>query len=69
MCETMLAPDNFSYLLPVEYILHSPEKPFCYDQRCDCHEEEILIGEVADFVRDGLLTTEEATDFVAGRGI
>jgi hypothetical protein len=62
--------DNFIPVIPVLGGLeHTGEKPFCWNSACDCHEEGILIGEVADFVRDGLLTTEEATDFVAGKGI
>jgi hypothetical protein len=60
--------DNFSYIIPVEYVLHAFDKPFCpFD--CPCHENELLIGEVAGFVQAGLMTPEEATDFVAGKGI
>ncbi len=65
----MQAPDNFVYLVPVDYELHTAEKPFCYDQRCDCHEDDLLIAEVSMHVADGLLTPDEATDFVRGKGI
>lgn len=65
----MQTPDNFAYLVPVEYELHTPEKPFCYDQSCPCHEDELLIVEVLLHVEDGLLTPSEATDFVKGKGI
>ncbi len=65
----MQAPDNFAYLVPVDYDLHTPEKPFCYDQRCPCHEDELLTAEVSLHVQDGLLTPDEATDFVKGEGI
>ncbi len=65
----MRAPDNFAYLVPVDYELHTPEKPFCFDQSCDCHEDDLLIAEVSLHVQDGLLTPDEATDFVNGRGI
>lgn len=61
--------DNFSFVVPVDYLLHTPEKPFCYDQSCSCHEDELLIAEVSFHVQDGLLTPDEATDFVNGRGI
>lgn len=65
----MQAPDNFAYVVPVDYELHTPEKPFCYDQSCPCHDDELLIAEVSVHVTDGLLTPDEATDFVEGRGI
>jgi hypothetical protein len=65
----MQAPDNFTYLVSVDYVLHTPEKPFCYDLSCSCHEDELLVFEVSLHVADGLLTPEEATDFVRGKGI
>jgi hypothetical protein len=65
----MQAPDNFTYLVHVDYELHTPDKPFCYDQNCSCHEDELLVFEVSLYVTDGLLTPEEATDFVKGKGI
>lgn len=61
--------DNFSIVVPVDYPLHTPEKPFCYDSTCPDKEDEILIAEVNQFVQNGLMTPDEATDFVAGRGI
>ena len=27
----MQPPDNFTYLIFVDHVLHTPEKPFCYD--------------------------------------
>lgn len=48
-------------------LLHTDETPFCYDVTCPCHEDPLLITQVATFVEDGLLTHEEATAFVAGR--
>jgi hypothetical protein len=65
----MQAPDNFVYTVPVDYELHPPDKPFCYDQSCDCHEDDLLIAEVSLHVLDALLTPDEATDFVRGNGI
>jgi len=59
------------YTVPVipvdDDLLHTTDKPFCYDGTCGCHEDPLLISEVAHFVDDGLLTPDEATDFVAGR--
>ena len=43
-------PDNFTYVLPVDAIEHSPDKPFCWDSTCLCHEDEIEIGIVAQQV-------------------
>ncbi len=65
----MQPPDNFSYVVPVDYLLHTPEKAFCYDPDCECHEDEVAIFQVSLHVADGLMTPDEATDFVNGRGI
>lgn len=46
--------------------LHTAEFPFCYDGMCPCHEDSMLIAEIAQQVDAGLLTSEEASAFVAG---
>jgi hypothetical protein len=62
--------DNFIPVIPVEvYLEHTGEKPFCWNNTCGCHEDETLISEVAQHVEQGLMTSDEATDFVAGKGI
>jgi hypothetical protein len=61
--------DNFIPVIPVEELEHTPEKPFCWNVGCPCHEDQELISEVAALVENGLLTQEEATNFVAGKGI
>lgn len=61
--------ENVAYVIPVEYVLHTPGKPFCYDETCACHEDETLIAEVAQHIQDGLMSAEEATAFVKGAGI
>jgi hypothetical protein len=61
--------DNFIPVILVEDLEHLPEKPFCWNSACGCHEDDLLISEVARHVEDGLMTPEEATDFVAGKGI
>jgi hypothetical protein len=62
-------PDNFAYVIPVDEVEHTPESPFCYDPTCDCHEDQDAIGLVAQHVQGGLLTPDEATDFVAGKQV
>jgi hypothetical protein len=48
--------------------IHTNKHPFCsMDPHCLCHEDPVLITEVAHFVEDGLLTPDEATSFVAGK--
>ncbi len=65
----MRPPDNFTYLIFIGYELHTFEKPFCYDASCECHENDVLIFQVSLHVLDGLMTPDEATDFVKGKGI
>lgn len=43
-------PDNFAYVVPVDYVLHTPEKAFCFDVMCPCHEDDLLTNEVNEFV-------------------
>jgi hypothetical protein len=62
--------DNFIPVIPVSGDLeHTGEKPFCWNVVCGCHEDRELISEVAQHVEQGLMTSDEATDFVAGKGI
>ncbi len=61
-------PDNFSYVIPMEDELeHTQLYPFCWDETCDCHEDEEAIAAVYQAVQDGLITLDEATDFVLGK--
>jgi hypothetical protein len=59
--------DNFIPVVPVDHIEHTEESPFCYDATCDCHEDDEAIAAIYQAVQDGLLSPEEATDFVLGR--
>lgn len=61
--------DNFAFVIPVDEIEHPPEKPFCWNTTCPCHDDPDAIREVAIFVDEGLLSLEEATDFIQGVGI
>jgi hypothetical protein len=63
-------PDNFAYVIPVDNEPeHTADSPFCWDSGCECHEDADAIGLVAQYVERGLLTPQEATDFVGGKGI
>lgn len=59
--------DNFIPVVPVDYVEHTEGKPFCLDPMCPCHEDEQTIAQVNQAVQDGLITTDEATDFVLGK--
>lgn len=60
--------DTFIPLIPLENEpLHTPIHPFCGDMTCLCHEDQDHLSQVAQWVTDGLMSTEEATNFVAGR--
>jgi len=61
--------DNFIPVIPIDYAEHTADHPFCYDPACDCHEDEAAIAQVAYYVHEGLLTPQEATDFVGGHTI
>lgn len=59
--------DNFSIVVPVDYLLHTLEKPFCYDDTCSCKENQEAIQVVWQWVQEGLMTPDEATNFILGR--
>lgn len=49
-------------------IIHTEDRPFCPDWSCICHEEDHeAIARVAQWVEDGLLTPDEATEYILGR--
>lgn len=61
------SPDNFMYIILVDEIEHTPDKPFCWDQACPDKEDQEEIAKVFQWVQDGLMTPNEATDFINGR--
>lgn len=61
--------DNFIPVVPVDYKEHTPEKPFCWNDSCPCREDQENIAQVAKWIADGLMTPDQATEFVKGRGI
>ena len=47
--------------------VHTPDHPFCYDPKCTCRENKEAINLVNSWVEQGLMTQEEATNFILGR--
>jgi len=61
-------PDNFIPVVPVDGELqHTDENPFCWDGTCDCHDDDDAIAAVEQAMLDGLITPDEATDFILGK--
>lgn len=55
-------------IIPVDSRLHTNDHPFCpTDPSCPCHEDSDLIAPIAQAVTDGLMTSNEATEYVMGR--
>ena len=65
----MQTPDNFIPVIPIDYREHTDARPFCWDDSCPCREDQEAIAQVAQWVQDGLMTPDQATDFVKGKGI
>ncbi|MGH2497284.1 MAG: hypothetical protein ACRDIV_21500 [Ktedonobacteraceae bacterium] len=62
--------DNFALVIPVEdEVLHTVDKPFCWDITCICKSNLDLFTEVQQFIQDGLLTIDEAFLFYCGRTV
>lgn len=56
------------YAIPVDDLYHTNDQPFCYcDPTCPCHEDPQSIDMVVAWVREGLMTPQEATNFILGR--
>jgi hypothetical protein len=54
----------------VDEVFHTDDSPFCWvDATCPCHEDPMLILQVAEALDNGLLTEDEATRLVAGQQI
>ena len=48
-------------------LVHTDTDPFCSDPTCPCKEDAEAIDAVASMVEHGLMTPEEATQFVSGK--
>lgn len=55
-------------VIPMEdELVHTADTPFCSDSTCPCHSDPDLIAEVNEQYENGLLTPEEATNYVLGK--
>lgn len=60
--------NNFIPVIPVDSKDHTDKHPFCLtNPDCPCHEDLDNIAPIAQAVNDGLLTPNEATNYVMGR--
>lgn len=48
------------------YANNSAHNPFCMDLRCGCHDDLALLQEQAQYVEDGLLTSQEFLRTLSG---
>ena len=44
--------DNFIPVVPVGTIEHTDAKPFCWNDQCDCREDQDAIAQVNQYVQD-----------------
>jgi hypothetical protein len=47
--------------------VHTLNHPFCYDPACSCHSNQEAREHVRQWVHDGLMTEDEASNYLAGR--
>jgi hypothetical protein len=47
--------------------IHTIDHPFCYDPACSCHSNQEARERVRQWVHDGLMTEDEASNYLAGR--
>lgn len=59
---------DYPIVIPMEdNLVHTANSPFCSDPTCPCHDDPDLIAEANVLYQDGLLTDEEAMNYVLGR--
>ncbi len=53
-------------VVPV-YFLHLTGKPFCPNDRCQCHQNQAEVALLLDAIRAGEMTLREAANFADGK--
>jgi hypothetical protein len=61
--------DNFIPIIFGGFLEHTSDHPFCWDERCPCHEDQDAISKVHQAYQDGLITAADATRIAQGRTI
>jgi hypothetical protein len=51
----------------IDTTIHAPDKPFCYDPLCACHANQKAIERVEQWIQEGLMTEDEAYEYISGR--
>src|SRR6266699_3850315 len=55
-------------IVPI-YFVHTPEHPFCTNDFCACHHNQIHIAQLVAAIQQGEMTLKEAADFADGKGL
>lgn len=61
--------DNFIPVIPVDYLEHTTERPFCWDSTCPCHDDYDAVAQIVAAFDDGLCTSIEVYRICAGQQI
>jgi len=61
--------DNFIPVIPTDYAEHTPDTPFCWDDGCDCREDQEAIAELHQQFQDGLVSRTDVDNIYHGRTV
>jgi hypothetical protein len=61
--------DNFVLVVPEERPLHTPEHPLCGDPTCPCYEDQQNRKQLAQAIKDGLITLDDANRIMKGKTV
>jgi hypothetical protein len=51
------------------YLLHTANRPFCYEDDCPCHEDQELISDLEQDRQDGLVSDQDCDNIYHGRTV
>ncbi len=61
--------DNFVLVVPTTQPLHTETNPFCGDPTCPCSEDTDTLTELDQAIREGLISSEDATRIIKGKTV
>jgi hypothetical protein len=61
--------DNFTPIIPVDYLEHTDGRPFCSSDDCDCRENQDAIQELNGYYQDGLASRNDVDNIYHGRTV